>query len=135
VEALPEPLEHVVADVFKLYTVRNLDDLAQVLHRRYRWAKGAGFGLWCISSDYAASTLSRAASNRLRREDATFIDPTLAARPRSSVGLQFFALQKLFSDVRISNVRIGQPEVHQTKGQQPRLLEVRRGWHAAAIIR
>lgn len=73
----------------------------------------------------AADECSNCLRCRCCREDATFVDPTVAARPRSELALQFYSLQHLFSSVQVSS--IGQPEVHlapQPGG--PSLLEVRR---------
>ncbi|KAL4447622.1 hypothetical protein ABPG75_004841 [Micractinium tetrahymenae] len=63
---------------------------------------------------------------RRYREDAMFVDPTLAARPRRELALTLYSLQHLYSRVRVSG--ISQPLVQlapPAKGaREPALLEV-----------
>ncbi|KAL4428701.1 hypothetical protein ABPG77_009807 [Micractinium sp. CCAP 211/92] len=63
---------------------------------------------------------------RRYREDAMFVDPTLAARPRWEVALTFYSLQRVYSSVHVSG--ISQPLVQLArpagKAGQPELLEV-----------
>lgn len=59
------------------------------------------------------------------REDATYVDPTLAARPWREVALTFYALQHLYSRVRISDISQPQVQLARPAGRagQPALLE------------